>query len=125
MALPSFALLSPALLSQVLAVLVVLLVLAKSFTIAKGNQIIVLERRWFGRQMPDGRTVALRSEVGVQARVLGPGFHVLIPFIYKVSKWDFRIIRKNMVGVVRAITGAPIPSGSPSTPGSPPSRRWT
>lgn len=91
--------------------LVALLVLLKSFTIAKGNQIILLERRWFGRQMPDGRTVALRNEVGVQARVLGPGFHLLIPFLYKVMKRDFCVIHENKVGVVRAIAGAPIPSG--------------
>jgi len=91
--------------------LAALLILLKSFTIAKGNQIILLERRWFGRQMPDGRTVALRNEVGVQARVLGPGFHLLIPFIYKVIKRDFCIIQENKVGVVRAVAGAPIPSG--------------
>lgn len=91
--------------------LVALLILQKSFTIAKGNQIILLERRWFGRQMPDGRTVALRNEVGVQARVLGPGFHLLIPFLYKVTKRDFCVIHENKVGVVRAVAGAPIPSG--------------
>jgi len=91
--------------------LLLLLVLLKSFTIAKGNQIILLERRWFGKQMPDGRTVALRDEVGVQARVLGPGFHLLIPFLYKVMKRDFCVIPENKVGVVRAIAGAPIPSG--------------
>ena len=98
----------------VIAVAAVLIatVLLKSFTVAKGDQIIVLERRWFGKQMPDGRTVALRDEVGVQARVLGPGFHLLTPFLYKVSKHDFFVIKKNSVGMVRAITGAPIPSGS-------------
>lgn len=95
-----------------LGVLAFLVVLSRSFTIAKGDQIVVLERRWFGAQMPDGRTVALSHEVGVQARVLGPGFHLLIPFIYKVSKRPFCVIRKNAVGVVRAITGAPVPSGS-------------
>ena len=95
-----------------LGVLLLLVILLKSFTIARGNQIIVLERRWFGRQMPDGRTVALSREVGVQARVLGPGFHLLLPFIYRTAKRDFCIIHKNMVGVVRAVTGAPIPSGS-------------
>ncbi|HSM93037.1 MAG TPA: SPFH domain-containing protein [Anaeromyxobacteraceae bacterium] len=89
-----------------------LVIASRSFTIAKGNQIILLERRWFGRQMPDGRTVALRDEVGVQARVLGPGFHLLFPFIYRVMKRDFCVIKKDMVGVVRAIAGAPIPSGS-------------
>ncbi len=103
--------LSLAMWPQVLAALLLLVVLSESFTIAKGDQIIVLERRWFGKPMPDGRTVALRDEVGVQARVLGPGFHLLIPFIYKTSKRSFFVVRKNSIGVVRAITGAPIPSG--------------
>lgn len=95
-----------------LAALLALLVLLKSFTIARGDQIIILERRWFGRQMPEGRTVALHNEVGVQARVLGPGFHLLTPFLYRTSKREFCVIHKNMVGVVRSITGAPVPSGS-------------
>jgi uncharacterized membrane protein YqiK len=94
-----------------LGALALLVILLKSFTIARGNQIILLERRWFGKQMPDGRTVALRNEVGVQARVLGPGVHFLIPFIYRASKRDFCIIKTNKVGVVRAVAGAPIPSG--------------
>lgn len=92
-------------------VLVALIIFFKSFTIAKGDEIIGLERRWFGKEMPDGRTVALRNEVGVQARILSPGFHWLIPFIYKTTKYDFLVIPENKVGVVRAITGAPIPSG--------------
>jgi uncharacterized membrane protein YqiK len=100
------------LIAALLLAALVLVVLSRSFTIARGNQIILLERRWFGRQMPDGRTVALASEVGVQARVLGPGFHLLFPFIYRVMKKDFCVIHKNMVGVVRAVAGAPIPSGS-------------
>lgn len=94
-----------------LIVLVTLLIIFNSFTIAKGDQIIVLERKWFGKTMSDGRTVALGDEVGVQARVLGPGFHLLLPFIYKTIKVPFTTIHKNRVGVVRAIAGAPIPSG--------------
>lgn len=89
-----------------------LVLLYNSFTIAGGNKIVTLERRWFGRQMPDGRTVALIHEVGVQARVLGPGFHFLLPFIYRTTKHHFLVIPSNQVGVVRAITGAPIPSGN-------------
>lgn len=93
------------------AVIFGLFVFLRSFTVAKGDEIITLERKWFGKQMPDGRTVALKNEVGVQARVLGPGFHLLIPFIYKTSKYKFMTIPKNQIGIVRAITGVPIPSG--------------
>lgn len=106
MEIPSFSTLATA-----AGAIAFLVVLSRSFTIAKGDQIVVLERRWFGKQMPDGRTVALSNEVGVQARVLGPGFHLLIPFIYRTSKRNFFVVKKNSVGVVRAITGAPIPSG--------------
>ncbi|MEI8223500.1 MAG: SPFH domain-containing protein [bacterium] len=90
----------------------VLFVLYNSVTIAGGDEIITLERKYFGKHMPDGRTVALSDEVGMQARVLGPGVHWLIPFIYSTKKHKFLVIPKNKVGVVRAITGAPIPSGS-------------
>lgn len=82
-----------------------------SIAIAGGDQFIAVERRWLGAEMPDGRTVALRHEVGVQARVLGPGIHFLMPFIYRTTKFQFLTIPKYQVGVVRSITGSPIPSG--------------
>ena len=89
----------------------ILILLYYSIAIAKGDQIITLERRWFGKQMPESRTVALKNEVGVQARTLGPGFHILIPFIYKIKKHPFITINSNQVGIVTAIAGQPIPSG--------------
>lgn len=95
----------------VAGVLFLIVLVVKSIAIAQGDELITLERKYFGTQMPDGRTVALSNEVGVQARVLGPGVHLLIPFIYKTSKHKFLVIPKNNVGVVRAVTGRPIPSG--------------
>lgn len=96
---------------EILAVAIAGLILYQSITIAKGNEFITLERRWFGKAMPDGRTVALSDEVGVQARVIGPGFHLLIPFIYQTTKHKFLTVPKNQIGMIRAVTGAPIPSG--------------
>jgi uncharacterized membrane protein YqiK len=88
-----------------------LFVVYNCIAIAKGNEIITLERRWFGAAMPDGRTVALSNEVGVQARTLGPGVHLLIPFIYHTQKHRFVVIGTDQIGLVRACTGASIPSG--------------
>lgn len=93
------------------AALVVLLVVSAGVAIARGDQFITVERRWFGAQMTDGRTVALRNEVGVQARTLGPGVHRLIPFIYRVKKHKFISIGTGQIGLVRAITGLPMPAG--------------
>lgn len=91
--------------------LLVLYALYSSITVAGGDEIVTLERRWVGKQMPDGRTIALADEVGVQARVLGPGIHLLVPFLYTTKKVRFLEIPKYKIGVVRSITGAPIPSG--------------
>src|SRR5580704_826866 len=88
-----------------------LLSIFNSVVIAKGNEIVTLERRWFGAPMPDGRTVALKNEVGVQARTLGPGFHFLMPFLYKTQKHQFIVVGTDQIGLVRACTGASIPSG--------------
>ncbi len=94
-----------------IALLALLILLAKSVAIAGGAQFLTLERRWFGKQMTDGRTVALKDEVGVQARTLGPGFHLLVPFLYKVSRHSFVSIGTAQIGIVRAITGLPMPAG--------------
>ncbi len=64
----------------------ILYVIWKSFANAASDQYITLERRWFGKKMTDGRTVALSGEIGLQAKVLGPGLHWFWPFITKAMK---------------------------------------
>ncbi|MFA6995468.1 MAG: SPFH domain-containing protein [Patescibacteria group bacterium] len=77
----------------------------------RGENICLLERKYVGKEMV-GRTVALRDEVGLQARTLGPGFHWLLPpFIYKTKKEPFTVINEGKIGLVRALAGATIPSG--------------
>ena len=58
--------------------LVIILVFAGGMLInVGGQQVGIIERRYFGRTLPEGRVVAMRLEVGVQARVLPPGLHLL------------------------------------------------
>jgi uncharacterized membrane protein YqiK len=76
-----------------------------------GDELATLERRWIGREMSEGRTVALTGEVGVQAKILGPGLHFLIPYIFKATKHKYLVIRNNQIGIVYAITGNSIPQG--------------
>ena len=82
-----------------------------SVVIVSGNAIAVLERRWIGRKMPQGRVVAMGGEVGIQARTFGPGMHFLIPFLYVASKYDFMEISNGEIGSVESIDGKPIPPG--------------
>jgi regulator of protease activity HflC (stomatin/prohibitin superfamily) len=72
-----------------IALAVIITLLWNSIVVVGGNEIALIERRWFGSKMPQGRVVALGNEVGIQARTLGPGLHFLIPFIYKATKSVF------------------------------------
>lgn len=81
--------------------------LFNSYVLVEGTEIAVLERRWIGRDMPPGRVIAQRGEVGVQAQVLGPGFHWLIPFVYPVEKVPMLRVTDESVGLVEAIDGRP------------------
>jgi uncharacterized membrane protein YqiK len=76
-----------------------------------GQQIGILERRYFGRALPEGRVVAMRGEVGFQARVLQPGLHVLPPFIYRVQKDAMFLVNEDEVGIVESIDGRPLDPG--------------
>lgn len=82
-----------------------------TFVIVGGSEIATLERRLFGRDLPQGRVIAQANEVGKQARVLGPGFHALIPWLYKATKVRFTVIDKNKVGLVESIDGDPVQPG--------------
>lgn len=95
----------------IIPALLFIIIIVNSIVIVGGAQIAVLERRWFGKIMPEGRVVALSNEVGIQARTLGPGLHFLIPFIYRATKSDLMVIQENQVGLVDSIDGEPVSTG--------------
>ena len=64
----------------------VIWILTKAFVNVKSNQIAIIERKYLGKEMQDGRTVALKGEVGIQAEIMGPGLHFLVPFIQNAKK---------------------------------------
>ncbi len=95
----------------VLLLLFGLLLLYNSMVIVGGKEIAVLERKWFGTSMPKGRVVAMAGEIGVQAKTLGPGLHLLIPFLFNAKKFPFTIINENEVGLIESIDGLSVPAG--------------
>jgi uncharacterized membrane protein YqiK len=95
----------------ILIAVLLLIVLFNSIINVGGREIAVLERRWFGKSMPKGRVVAMAHEIGIQARTLGPGLHVLIPFLYKPRKVSFTVIGEQEVGLIESIDGNSIPAG--------------
>jgi regulator of protease activity HflC (stomatin/prohibitin superfamily) len=83
----------------------------QSVVIVGGKELALIERRWLGKKMPQGRVVAMNDEVGIQARTLGPGMHFLIPFIYTARKSEFVEIIDGKVGLIESVDGTPIPPG--------------
>ena len=93
-----------------LVISLLLYVAYKSTAIVRGDQLAIVERRWIGRWMPEGRVVAMRNEVGVQAHILGPGLHFLIPLLYRIEKMPMLQIGEDEIGLVEAVDGRPIPA---------------
>ena len=89
----------------------ILILIFNTVVVVGGRSIAVLERRWFGSKMPQGRVIAMKKQIGVQARTLGPGLHLMIPFMYNAHKVGFTIIGENEIGVIESIDGNPAPPG--------------
>lgn len=92
-------------------VVLLLVLLYQSMVNVGGQEQVILERRWFGKSMPHDRVVAMKDEVGVQARTLGPGIKFLTPFIYKAFHKPFTVIGNDEIGLIESIDGNPIPPG--------------
>lgn len=89
----------------------ILKLLGSWIVVVHGNEIAILERRYLGKRMPEGRVIAMRDEIGYQARVLGPGLYCLMPCLYKVQKAPFTVIKEHEVGLVESVDGRPIGQG--------------
>jgi uncharacterized membrane protein YqiK len=94
-----------------LGVILLIILISNSIIVVRGRELAILERRWFGAGMPRGRVVAMSNEIGIQARTLGPGLHLLIPFLFKSKKIPFTVIGEQEVGLIESIDGASIPAG--------------
>ncbi len=103
----------------ILAVLVLFILgivwyFATRFLVNVGAQeVAVKERRYLGRKMAQGRVIATDGEVGIQADVLKPGLHfVKYPIESVVRKFPLVEIGADELGVIEAIDGEPMQTGS-------------
>lgn len=78
-----------------------------------------LTRIYMGGQMPQGRIIAAPDQKGPQARILGPGFHV-IPFIrvtHDIEELPILTVNEGTYAYVVAKDGNPMPSDQFIAPG--------
>lgn len=95
----------------VILVVIALFLLLNFIVVVGGSQIAIVEKKYFGKRMPEGRVIALYNEVGIRARALGPGLHLRFPFLYNIKKVPFTVIAEHEVGIIESIDGDPIPAG--------------
>src|SRR6185295_1721623 len=76
-----------------------------------GAQVGIMERRYMGRPLPEARVVAMRGEIGFQARSLQPGLHFLGPYLFKVTRQPMTVVKEEEVGIVESIDGRPLDPG--------------
>ena len=91
--------------------LLIVIILGRPLVNIGGEQVGLVERRYFGRGLPEGRVIAMPGQVGIQARVLRPGLHLMIPFLYRVQKRPMIVIADDEVGIVESIDGNPLAPG--------------
>ena len=90
-----------------------LLFVGTSFTVIDQDSVGHLKRINVASDMRPGQIIALENEKGPQARILGPGFH-LIPFVnilYQVEERPLVQIPDGSYGHLVARDGAPLAHG--------------
>ena len=97
--------------AAVLAVFLFLVIAGHMLVNVGGQQVGILERRYFGKGLPEGRVIAMKGEIGIQARVLPPGLHFLPPFLYTVKKDAMILIEDDQVGLIQSIDGRALEAG--------------
>jgi len=79
--------------------------------VVDGHELAILEKRFFGQQLPPGRFIAVGNGIGVQAGVKGPGMYFFTPFLYRIKKSPFTNIPEGKIGIVESTDGNPVAQG--------------
>jgi regulator of protease activity HflC (stomatin/prohibitin superfamily) len=95
----------------VVIVVISLLASARMIVIIGGQQVGIVERKLFGARLPSDRVVALPGQIGIQARILGPGLHLFFPFLFIVRVDNLITIGEDQVGIAESIDGRPLDPG--------------
>jgi uncharacterized membrane protein YqiK len=91
---------------------VLFLFVSRFFVNVGAEELAIMERQFFGKELEPGRVFAVESQVGMKAEYLSPGLHfVLWPIEKVVVKSRFLTIGADELGIVEATDGSALPSG--------------
>jgi uncharacterized membrane protein YqiK len=75
-----------------------------------GNEVGIVEKKFGGGALAQGRIISVKGENGIQAQVLAPGWHFFYwPWQYTITKIPLVEIKDGKVGLVQAADGRSLP----------------
>jgi len=95
---------------SLLSVLFVLYVVVATFRYIPNDRVGIVEKLWSATGSLKGGLIALNGEAGFQPQLLRGGWHVLMPFQYRIHKMPLVTIPQGKIGYVFARDGQPLPS---------------
>ena len=93
-----------------LAALAFLLLLAKTVRYIPNNRVGIVEKLISGRGSVKAGFIALAGEAGFQPEVLRGGWHLFMPFMYRIHKVPLVTIPQSKIGYVFARDGQDLPA---------------
>ncbi len=100
--------------TQLLLTIIVIIIiwfLLTGLILIHASEVGIVTRKMFGKKLPQGKIIATKGEIGVQADILMPGLYYFIPIIWKVDRESVKTIPPEHIGIVSSIDGVAIPSG--------------
>ncbi|HTT12226.1 MAG TPA: SPFH domain-containing protein [Burkholderiaceae bacterium] len=91
--------------------LVALVLLKSALVYVPNNRVGIKERLWSPKGSVKGGIIALNGEAGFEPEMLRGGFHLLVPFMYRVHKKNLVFVPQSEIGYVFARDGIPLPPG--------------
>lgn len=93
-------------------IIVIAILAASSITYIGGDEVGIVEKKFGGGSLKDGRILAITGENGIQAQTLMPGVKLFYwSFWKKVTKVPLVEIKEGFVGLVQTTDGKPLPEG--------------
>jgi len=94
----------------VLVLIVLIAVIAGSVVKIDGDEVGIVEKKLFGRDLSEGKVLAVKGEKGFQAQILMPGWRVKWKWQYNVTKIKMIEIKEGFVGLIHAADGRSLPA---------------
>ena len=99
------------LIALVVVIIVGMIFVLPGFALIRDNKVGIVTKKMFGSKLPEGKIIATKGEIGVQAETLMPGLYWRFPLIWSIQAADVTCISPGNIGTVESVDGKPLPSG--------------